>query len=133
LPFLRTAQTLAAYEWVQFVGELPVVTVWPMIGPLLRIRSQSTVFTSLKSHWEHAGGFAHVMNHCWLANPLPPFPGGSIVTFAPELEDRLVRASPPISRRSPFGQAKRLHEVVPFWFGLRIAAEPGESLLGVPR
>jgi hypothetical protein len=38
------ATGIAVYPSRQFVAEKPVVTVWPMIGPLLRTRRDRVVF-----------------------------------------------------------------------------------------
>ena len=75
---------------IQAVDVEPVVTVWYMTGPALRTRRNRPVFTF---RMVRVGTLKRRV-HRWLANPLPPFPGGVNVTSAPGLEDLLVRASP---------------------------------------
>src|SRR5690349_12159320 len=102
-----------------------------MIGPLLRTRRNKPVFT----FWNVIMGPAAFPIHCWLAKPLPPLPGGSSVTFWPELVDLLVSASPRFSRTTeslePLKQS--VHAVEPFCLGFRIASAPEKVLFGVPR
>ena len=108
----------------------PVVTVWPITGPPLRTRRNRPVFTFRIVKDEPLKR----MSHCWLANPLPPFPGGVNVTSAPGLEALLVRASPRFVRTVTVVEGSQaVHRVVLFSLGFRIAADPEESLLGVPR
>jgi hypothetical protein len=112
---------------VHDVGEAPVVTVWPMIGPLLRTRRNWPVFT----FW-NVTVLLPPGNHCWLAKPSPPFPAGVNVTFA--LGDLLVRASPRLLKTTvSVGEKQRVHWVVLFSFGFRNAAAPEKVELGVPR
>jgi hypothetical protein len=66
------------------VAELPVVTVWPTAGPLLRTRRNRPVF----AFWIVDRPEELLTFHRWLVKPLPLFPARSSVTSAPAVEAR---------------------------------------------
>ena len=108
------------------MAELPVVKVWPMIGPVLRIRRNRPVLT----FWNVVES-ARIQ--CWLVKPLPPLPAVSTVTFAPGLVALLVMASPElVTRKLPSENWQNPHEVVRLVLGFSRTVDPEEALLGVP-
>ena len=117
---------------VQAVAEVPVVTLWEKLGPLLRTRRDRPVFTLSSIQLPDA---SVLRSHSWLAKPLPLFPGDAAVTSAPGMEDLLVRTRFRFSMRTRLGTVKEtqmFHAVVSFLVGFRIAAFPETTLLDVP-
>src|SRR5690242_9496575 len=119
----------------QALGVVPVVTVWPSVGPLFRTRSHRSVFSFCKKTKLPE----KVACHRWLAKPLPPGADVLCTVTSPPVPCVLVRA-----RReedlgfkrmtsSVFGTKQNCQLVVLLAVGFRNTTFPGPVRTGVPR